>query len=99
MEELPPLDEIGQPPQAWVRYHRLMRFMMVIALLMVGAAFVAIFRQGGVEKARIYVATAAGVGLAMLLMSAVMGVIMLTGRKPSGAAPAQPIDEDDDEED
>ena len=99
MEEPPPLDEIGQPPQAWVRYHRLMRFMMVIALLMVGAAFVAVFRHGGVDKARIYVATAAGVGLAMLLMSAAMGVIILTGRKPSDTIVAQPCADDEDDED
>lgn len=99
MEESPPQEEIGQPLQAWLRYHRLMRFMMVIALLMVGAAFVAIFRHGGVEKARIYVATAAGVGLAMLLMSAAMGVIMLTGRKPSDMIVAQPVEDDEDDED
>ena len=94
MEELPPPDEIGQPPQAWIRYQRLMRFMMTIALLMVGAAFVAIFRHGGVDKARIYVVTAAGVGFAMLSMSAAMGVIMLTGRKPSGRALVPPGAED-----
>jgi hypothetical protein len=98
MDELPPLDEIGKPPQAWVRYQRLMRFMMTIALLMVGASFVAIFRHGGIDKARFYVATALGLGFVMLSMSALMGVIMLTGGKPSGVA-TQAIADDDEDED
>ena len=73
-----PLDDPETAAHAWARYKRLMRFMMVITLLMVGASFVALYRNNGMESAHIYIATALGVGFTMLLMSALMGLVFLS---------------------
>lgn len=73
-----PLDDPDTAAHAWARYKRLMRFMMLITLLMVGASFIALFRENGLSSAHIYVATALMVGFAMLLMSALMGLVFLS---------------------
>jgi RsiW-degrading membrane proteinase PrsW (M82 family) len=73
-----PLDDPATAQHAWARYRRLMRFMMAITVLMVGAAFFVLYRQGEVQSAHMYVATALMVGFAMLLMSALMGLVFLS---------------------
>jgi hypothetical protein len=94
-----PLDDPDKAAHAWARYRRLMGFMMVITLLMVGAAFVALFRENGLASAHLYIATALGVGFTMLLMSALMGLVFLSSGTGHDAAVAQPFDEDEEDED
>ena len=92
-----PLDDPDTAAHAWARYKRLMRFMMVITLLMVGASFVALYRENGLSSAHIYVATALMVGFAMLLMSALMGLVFLSsGTGHDEAVFDPPSDEDGD---
>jgi 4-hydroxybenzoate polyprenyltransferase len=99
MPTLPPspLEDPDTAAHAWARYRRLMRLMMTITLLMVGAAFVAIYRENGVKSAHIYVATALMVGFAMLLMSALMGLVFLSSGTGHDEAVVQPSAEDDDD--
>jgi len=73
-----PLDDPDTAAHAWARYKRLMRFMMVITLIMVGGSFVALYREDGMVSAHFYVATGLMVGFAMLLMSALMGLVFLS---------------------
>ena len=92
-----PLDDPGTAAHAWARYKRLMRFMMVITLLMVGASFFALYRENGLSSAHIYVATALMVGFSMLLMSALMGLVFLSSGTGHDEAVVDPLaDEDDD---
>lgn len=73
-----PLEDPMSAAHAWARYRRLMRFMMTLTFLMVGAACVAIYRESGMASAHLYVATALGIGFSMLLMSALMGLVFLS---------------------
>ena len=94
-----PLDNPDTAAHAWARYKRLMRFMMTITLLMVGASFVVLYRENGLVSAHLYVAAALGIGFSMLLMSALMGLVFLssgTGHDESIADPLADSEDDDD---
>lgn len=92
-----PLEDPATAAHAWARYKRLMRFMMTITTLMVGAAFVALYRENGLTSAHLYVATAIGIGFSMLLMSALMGLVFLSSGTGHDAAVADfSVDEGDD---
>ena len=63
---------------AWARYRRLMRFMAVVTLGMVTLAVVLLYWLNGFVSIHFYIATALGIGFAMLLMSALMGLVFLS---------------------
>ena len=92
-----PLEDPATAAHAWARYKRLMRFMMVITLLMVGAAFVALYRENGLVSAHLYVAAAIGIGFSMLLMSALMGLVFLSSGTGHDDAVADFSVEDEDD--
>ncbi len=93
-----PLEDPDTAAHAWARYRRLMRFMMTITVLMVGAACIAIYRENGAISAHYYVATALMVGLAMLLMSALMGLVFLSNATGHDSAVGQaPVDAEDED--
>jgi peptidoglycan/LPS O-acetylase OafA/YrhL len=99
MPELPrsPLDDPATAAHAWARYRRLMRFMLAITLVMVGAAFFAVYQKDEVQSAHMYVATALMVGFAMLLMSALMGLVFLSSGTGHDEAVNHPGGEDTDQ--
>jgi len=73
-----PLDDPENAARAWARYRRLMRWMAGITLVTVAAALWAVFRQTGWVSPHYFIATALGVGLSMMLMSALMGLVFLS---------------------
>ncbi len=92
-----PLDDPTTAAFAWARYRRLMRFMMTITLLMVGAACIALYKANGLVSAHFYVATALGIGFAMLLMSALMGLVFLSNGTGHDHAVVDPLKDDDED--
>lgn len=95
MDTPPPPAELSSAEQAWARYRRLMRFMMTITLLMVTAACLALYRENGLVSAHFYVATALGIGFAMLLMSALMGLVFFSNQAGHDQAAAGPLEKPD----
>ncbi len=73
-----PLDNPEAAQFAWARYRRLMRFMFAITVGAVAVSFVLLYRANGLVSIHLYIATAIGVGLSMLLMSALMGLVFLS---------------------
>ena len=73
-----PLEDPETALHAWTRYRRLMRFMFAVTLLVVGFAFVLLYRQEALVSVHFYIATALGIGFSMLLMSALMGLVFLS---------------------
>jgi hypothetical protein len=94
-----PLEDPNTAAHAWARYKRLMRFMMLITLMMVAAACIALYRENGLVSAHFYVATALGIGFAMLLMSALMGLVFLSDTSGHDQSVIDPLREDEDEDD
>jgi hypothetical protein len=88
-----PLDDPRIAQFAWARYRRLMRWMMLCTVTMVIGAMVALYRANGLVSVHVYIATALGIGFAMLLMSALMGLVFLSSDTGHDEAIVDPLDE------
>lgn len=73
-----PLDDPRFASFAWARYKRLMRFMLGVTIGVVIIAFTVLYRSNGMVSIHLYIAAALGIGFAMLLMSALMGLVFLS---------------------
>ncbi len=85
-----PLDNPGNASFAWARYRRLMRWMAGVTVAVVLAALTVLYLTGGLASIHFVIATVLGVGAAMLLTSALMGLVFLshgTGHDESIADP------------
>jgi len=78
MSKRSPLDDPRTAKHAWRRYRRLMLGMFAGTTLVVIAALALIHRQVGMVSVHFYIATALGIMFAMLLMSALMGLVFLS---------------------
>jgi hypothetical protein len=73
-----PLDDPGTSAHAWARYKRLMKWMFAFTLCVVVVALAWVYLTTGMPSIHLFIATALGVGLAVLLMSALMGLVFLS---------------------
>ena len=73
-----PLDDPRNAAFAWARYRRLMRWMMLVTVTLVLGSVYLLYRSNGAVSVHLYIATALGIGFAMLLMSALMGLVFLS---------------------
>ena len=90
-----PLDDPRKAAHAWARYKRLMRGMFMFTIAVVVLALAAIYSQTGMVSVHFFIATALGIGFAMLLMAALMGLVFLS----SGTGHDEAIDDRRDEGD
>ncbi len=73
-----PLEDPERAAHAWARYRRLMRFMFLLTTGTVIVAIAILYKFNGMVSVHFYIATALGIGFAMLLMSALMGLVFLS---------------------
>lgn len=73
-----PLDDPASSAHAWARYRKLMRWMGAFTLAVVAIALYVLSRQEGSVPIHFYIATALGIGAAMMLMAALMGLVFLS---------------------
>lgn len=73
-----PLDDPQTAAHAWARYRRLMRLMFGLTTGIVIIAMALLYREVGMVSIHFFIATALGIGAAMLLMSALMGLVFLS---------------------
>lgn len=78
MAKRSPLDDPRTAAHAWARYRRLMRRMFAFTSVVVIVALGLIYSQTGMVSVHFFIATALGIGFAMLLMSALMGLVFLS---------------------
>ena len=92
-----PLDDPQKAAFAWARYKRLMRFMFLVTVAVVIVSVTMIYREVGMVSVHFFIATALGIGMSMLLMSALMGLVFLssgTGHDEAVEDPTKEHDED-----
>lgn len=89
-----PLDDPEQAAHAWARYKRLMRFMMAVTLAVVIVALALLYKSNGMVSVHFYIAAALGIGFAMLLMSALMGLVFLSSGTGHDESIRDPLDQD-----
>jgi hypothetical protein len=93
MSRRSPLDDPGIAAHAWSRYKRLMRWMFGFTAVVVTAALGLVYREVGMASIHMYIATALGVGFAVLLMSALMGLVFLSSGTGHDESVADPEDD------
>ena len=84
--QISPLDDPAKAAYAWARYRRLMRWMFAFTVLVVIVALSALYAEFGLVSVHLFIATALGIGFAMLLMSALMGLVFLSNGTGHDAA-------------
>lgn len=92
-----PLDDPGNAAYAWARYKRLMRFMLGVTVAVVIVAMALLYRSNGLVSVHFYIATALGIGFAMLLMSALMGLVFLSSGTGHDDAIIDPLEDERDD--
>jgi len=88
-----PLDDPGIAAHAWARYKRLMRWMFGFTITVVLVALALVYRQVGMASIHLYIATALGIGFAVLLMSALMGLVFLSSGTGHDESLTKPSDD------
>ena len=73
-----PLDDSDKAAFAWARYKRLMRLMLLITLVVVALVLVYLYITDSALSIHFYIATGLGVGVAMMLTAALMGLVFLS---------------------
>lgn len=92
-----PLEDPDTAVYAWARYKRLMRWMMLATVTTVVIAMIALYNKIGMPSIHMYIAVALGISFAMLLMSALMGLVFLSSTSGHDAAIIDPLaDENED---
>ena len=94
-----PLDDPESAAFAWARYRRLMRFMFLITIGTVIIALSLIYKQTGMVSVHFFIAAALGIGVSMLLMSALMGLVFLSSGTGHDEAVEGRLEEESDRED
>lgn len=89
-----PLDDPATAAHAWSRFRRIMRWMMATTVALVIAAVSVLYRSNGMVSVHFYIATALGVGLTMLLASALMGLVFLSSGTGHDESIADPLEEE-----
>ena len=72
--------DYARAAQAWERYKRIMKWMVLVAILTVGLSLLYLWRSGAPMPLHLVVATIAGVGLTVLVGTGLMGLVFLSNR-------------------
>ena len=73
-----PLDDPRNAGFAWARYKWLMKLMSGITLVVVALSLMLLHRVNGAVSIHFYIATGLGIGAAMMLTAALMGLVFLS---------------------
>lgn len=73
-----PLDDPETARFAWARYRRLMKAMAAFSTAVVVVVLAVLYWQVGLVSIHLFIATALGVWLTIMLMAALMGLVFLS---------------------
>jgi hypothetical protein len=90
-----PLDEPRNAAHAWARYRRLRRGMALFTLVLIVAVIGALYALGALVSIHVAIAAALGVGITVMLMSALMGLVFLSSGTGHDESIADPLNEED----
>lgn len=95
MKHVSSLDDPATAAHAWARYRMLMRRMALVTLACVVAALAFLYARNGMVSIHLYIAAALGIGVAMLLMAALMGLVFLSSGTGHDESIDDPLSEED----
>ncbi|ABD24603.1 hypothetical protein Saro_0154 [Novosphingobium aromaticivorans DSM 12444] len=89
-----PLDDPHNASFAWARYRMLMKWMAGFTGAVVVLVSVLLYHWVGFVSIHFYIATALGIGFAMLLMAALMGLVFLSSGTGHDESIEDPLDDE-----
>jgi len=90
-----PFSDTAMAAAAWARFRRIMRWMFLVTMTTVIGALTVLYRQEGMVSPHFYIAVAIGISFAMLLMSALMGLVFLSNASGHDADVTAPLPKND----
>ncbi len=89
-----PLDDRRTAEFAWARYKWLMKLMGGVTLTVVVISLIMLYKINGVVSIHFYIATGLGIGAAMMLMAALMGLVFLSSGTGHDEAILDPLEDE-----
>ncbi len=89
-----PFSDTAMAAAAWARFRRIMRWMLLVTMTTVIGALTVLYKQEGMVSPHFYIAVAIGVSFAMLLMSALMGLVFLSSASGHDEDVTAPLEDD-----
>ena len=89
-----PLDDPRRSEYAWARYRRLMKFMALVTLAVVIGSLALLYRMDGYFSIHFFIATGLGIGAAMMLMAALMGLVFLSSGSGHDESIVDPLEDE-----
>jgi hypothetical protein len=89
-----PLDDRRNADFAWSRYKWLMKLMGGVTMAVVVLSLVLLYYVNGVVSIHFYIATGLGIGAAMMLMAALMGLVFLSSGTGHDESIADPLEDE-----
>ena len=91
-----PLDEPRNAAHAWARYRRMLRWMALVNLVLIAGVIGLLYALGAIVSIEFAIAAALGIGITVMLMSALMGLVFLSSGTGHDESIGDPLNEDDD---
>ena len=88
-----PLDDPHNSAFAWARFRRILRYLGLLALAVIGIAFALIYWSGDPVSYHFYIAVALGFGFTIMLTGALMGLVFLSSGTGHDEAIEDPLDD------
>jgi hypothetical protein len=89
-----PLDDPQNAAHAWARYRRMMRWVGLLALAVIAGVWAWLYQDVGFASIHLYIATALGFGLMIMLVGALMGLVFLSSGTGHDESINDPLDDD-----
>ncbi|WP_353228247.1 hypothetical protein [Novosphingobium sp.] len=89
-----PLDDPAHAARSWAHYRRMLRFTADLALAVVGVVWVWLYHEFGLVSIHLYIATALGFGLTVMLVGALMGLVFLSHTSGHDDVIEDPLDDE-----
>ncbi|MCA1662084.1 MAG: hypothetical protein LC648_07990 [Novosphingobium sp.] len=89
-----PLDDARNSGFAWARFRRLMKLMGSVTLVVVIAALALLHSQDALVSIHFFIATALGIGAAMMLTAALMGLVFLSSGTGHDESIGDPLEDE-----
>lgn len=87
------LDDAHTAAHAWGRFRRLMKWLALLTLAIIAAAFALVWWSGDPVSYHFYIALALGLGLTVMLTGALMSLLFLSSGTGHDEAIEDPLDQ------
>lgn len=89
-----PLDDVDTARHAWARWRRMMGWVGGLAVVVIGLVWAWLYCDVGLVSIHLYIATALGLGMMIMLAGALMGLLFLSSGTGHDESIDDPLDDD-----